>query len=59
MTTTEGVTAMTEKQETSELVVHISEPSPPRTLHPCEIGKHRWAWLVDGRQACGYCGRPR
>lgn len=37
---------------------HIDPPAP-RTPHPCEIGRHRWAWLVDGRQACGYCGKPR
>jgi len=38
--------------------VHI-DPPPPRAPHPCEVGRHRWAWLADGRQACGHCGRPR
>ena len=39
-------------------VIHI-DPPQTRPLHPCEVGKHRWAWLTNGRQACGYCGRPR
>jgi hypothetical protein len=24
-------------------------------LHPCLAGVHRWAWLIDGTVACGYC----
>lgn len=39
--------------------VHAEEPVPSRPAHPCDTGRHRWAWLVGGGQACGYCGRPR
>lgn len=38
--------------------INIIEPKP-RDEHPCLTGHHRWAWLVDGRQACGICGVPR
>lgn len=24
-------------------------------IDPCRLGHHRWAWLVDGTIACGYC----
>lgn len=41
------------------VVVHQSKPEPPAPVHPCKLGQHRWAWLADGGQACGYCGRPR
>lgn len=27
--------------------------------YPCLAGRHRWAWLVSGGQACGLCGVPR
>lgn len=47
------------EDKTPEVVIHVDQPKPPRPQHPCEIGRHRWAWLVDGRQACGYCGKPR
>jgi hypothetical protein len=42
-----------------KVVIHLDPPKPPRTPHPCEVGVHRWAWLVNGRQACGYCGKFR
>lgn len=35
-----------------------TDPSP-RLVDPCAAGHHRWAWLTDGGQACGYCGQPR
>lgn len=41
------------------VVIHVDPPPPARILNPCDLGQHRWAWLVDGRQACGYCGKPR
>jgi hypothetical protein len=49
---------MSEKK--SGVVYHVTE-TKPRIIGPCLAvgGPHRWAWLVDGRQACGYCGRPR
>jgi hypothetical protein len=30
-------------------------------FRPCDQGRHRWAYLVSGDQACAYCGtrRPR
>lgn len=28
-------------------------------LSPCQMGRHRWAYLSAGGQACGYCGTPR
>lgn len=45
-------------EEEAEAVIEIViyEKPQARPLHPCELGHHRWAWLVDGRQACGYCG---
>ena len=49
----------TDERDAPKIVVHIDPPKPTPPPHPCEIGQHRWAWLVDGRQACGYCGRPR
>lgn len=44
--------------ETDPIIVHIDSPAP-REPHPCEVGRHRWAWLTNGGQACGYCGKPR
>jgi hypothetical protein len=35
------------------LVIYDEVADPP----PVHV--HRWAYLVDGRQACGYCGAPR
>lgn len=42
-------------------IIFHEEPKhfDPRNLHPCSLGQHRWAWLTDGRQACGYCGVMR
>lgn len=40
-------------------IVVTEAPPAPALAHPCATGRHRWAWLVDGRQACGYCGKPR
>jgi hypothetical protein len=40
------------------IVINITEPPEPLP-HPCEVGRHRWAWLTSGGQACGYCGTRR
>lgn len=44
-----------------QIVIH--EPAPARTPHPCELGRHKWAYaqLVRGgtRQVCYRCGTPR
>lgn len=45
-------------EDGSVFQLHI-DPPQPRVPHPCESGLHRWAWLVDGRQACGHCSKPR
>lgn len=42
----------------ADLVIYVGSTSkPPTRAELCARGVHRWAWLVDGRQACGYCGR--
>jgi hypothetical protein len=47
------------KPDTPIIIVHVEPDPEPENPHPCLVGRHRWAWLVDGRQACGYCGRLR
>ena len=42
----------------SEITVNF-DATPNPDPDPCYLNAHRWAWLVDGRQACGYCGVMR
>lgn len=52
-----------EAAETSQgqgITIHEITPGPKTSVeHPCFTGKHRWAYLTNGRVACGYCGTPR
>lgn len=42
------------------ITIHEITPGPKTSVeHPCFAGKHRWAYLTNGRVACGYCGTPR
>lgn len=42
------------------ITIHEIAPGPKTSVeHPCFAGKHRWAYLTNGRVACGYCGTPR
>lgn len=42
----------------NSVIVHIDKPERSSS-HPCVVGRHRWAWLTSGGQACGYCGKRR
>lgn len=41
-----------------QIQITVTEPPPPRALHPCQMGQHRPAYLARGGIACGVCGAP-
>ena len=40
----------------SPITIHVYSELPADLSHPCDLGYHQMAWLVDGSTACGLCG---
>lgn len=45
--------------QSNGMVMIVTTGSTSVPPHPCTVGRHRWAYLTNGRQACGHCGVKR